>query len=444
MWYIKKIVPTVKKANFFFALLLAFGLPLIKPLHTTIIGFWILTWLMEFNFIHRFESLKKNWIILSLTFLFYLMHLFALLYTSNKESGWFSLEVKLTLIIFPIVCMGLNDLYKKYFKYILIAFVAGCFAASLICLGGALYNSLNFIDGQLVFNSMIKSSSGIVSVDQGSYFYYANFSLFLHTSYFSMYLVFSIIICFYLFFQKTIFPKLVKSILSFIIILFLIMLFLLSSRAAFITEIVIFALLYIFHHRHIHKSPLRFAFIIISICMVLMMFINPRFLLLKRDNTLHSFAINKKQEGLPVATKDVSSFSRIVIWKSTLEKAKNNILLGTGPGDVIDELLPLYLNKHIDYAVVHRLNVHNQFLETLLGLGIFALISLLLILLVPMYNNFRKKRFIFLFFLIIIFINFFFETMLNTQAGVIFFAFFYNLFIHVQDAFPLEKVFART
>jgi O-antigen ligase len=82
----------------------------------------------------------------------------------------------------------------------------------------------------------------------------------------------------------------------------------------------------------------------------------------------------------------------------------------------------------MDDAFATRLNVHNQYIETLIGQGIIGLLWLLSILLLPLIISIKEKKIFFIGFIIITGINLFFESMFNTQAGVIFFAFFYSLF----------------
>jgi len=83
-------------------------------------------------------------------------------------------------------------------------------------------------------------------------------------------------------------------------------------------------------------------------------------------------------------------------------------------------------------AYKQRLNVHNQFLETFVGQGILGDIILLLLLIYPFIQSLKKQNYLFALFLLLIGINFLFESMLNRQAGVLFFAFFYSYFIFVE------------
>jgi len=71
-----------------------------------------------------------------------------------------------------------------------------------------------------------------------------------------------------------------------------------------------------------------------------------------------------------------------------------------------------------------ELNAHNQYLQTMITLGIIGLIVLLLNLILPALYSMEQKHYLYLVFLILIGFNLLFESMLETQAGVVFYAFF--------------------
>ena len=75
-----------------------------------------------------------------------------------------------------------------------------------------------------------------------------------------------------------------------------------------------------------------------------------------------------------------------------------------------------------------KLNSHNQFLQTTIAIGLPGLIVLLLILGIPLFLFYRQSDFSAVIFVLLIVFNFLFESMLETQAGVIFFSFFLFLF----------------
>lgn len=145
--------PYLRKANFLAANLLVFWLPLYKEYLPHVIVFWIFTWLIEGDFITKFKSnfYGNKKLIFILSILYYCLHVAGLIYTTNLSYGLYDLEFKLSLLIFPCIFISSNYLYKKHFKYLLYSFVGGTLIASVICLVNAVFNSIGYINGDLVF-----------------------------------------------------------------------------------------------------------------------------------------------------------------------------------------------------------------------------------------------------------------------------------------------------
>jgi len=102
--------------------------------------------------------------------------LIGILWTSNQNSGWFDLEVKLPFLLFPLIAFRLGELIdtKKMAK-VLLAFVSGCLVATIICISHACY--------------MWFSASE-------NYFYYTKLSVLMHPSYLSMYVLLAVTFCY--------------------------------------------------------------------------------------------------------------------------------------------------------------------------------------------------------------------------------------------------------
>jgi len=119
-----------------------------------------------------------------------------------------------------------------------------------------------------------------------------------------------------------------------------------------------------------------------------------------------------------------SSVARILIWQTSLELIKKNPLFGVGTGDVELELMKLYKEKNIKLAVDETLNAHNQYLQTFIALGIIGFVALIASFVFPAVYAFRKKQLLYLLFLAIFAFNLLVESMLERQAGVVFYALF--------------------
>ena len=109
------------------------------------------------------------------------------------------------------------------------------------------------------------------------------------------------------------------------------------------------------------------------------------------------------------------------------------MLFGSGSGDVKDVVVEAYgANGCTDLQEI-GFNLHNQYFQTLVALGIIGLLLLASIFAFPLFGvRFDVASSAALAFLFIVAINLLFESMLERIAGIMFFAFFYGLFFCVK------------
>jgi O-antigen ligase len=135
-----------------------------------------------------------------------------------------------------------------------------------------------------------------------------------------------------------------------------------------------------------------------------------------------------------------STAVRVLIWEQSLEVIKKNLVFGTGVGDANDELYRAYENNGLSGALRHKLNAHNQYLQTTIGMGLVGLALLVMINFGSLIYSIRKKHFLFFIFSILVILNFMVESMLQRSDGVLFFAFFYCFFYLVNESSLKDEV----
>lgn len=425
----QQIKPYIEKLNFFTALVIVFLFPLFKKAVPPVIGFWVLTWLLEFNYLKRFSITSKY--IFFTAIAFYLFHAISLLYSTDLAEGFFDMEVKLTLFIFPLLMTGANFMYKKHFDLILLVFLIANITATLICIFFAFNSALSFENGSLQFSTHVWMDIPGLSNYYNPFSYFI-FSKFLHVAYFSMYLAFCIIICFYFFEKKM---RFFNVLIYFLIPYFLLIIYFLSSRAGLITiAVILFGyVIYFLFFSSIRKKTIIILVVISGVFL---------YVLIKNNSRVNYGLQQLKETTFSSNTKALTTPNdRLLIWYNSLPIVKDNFILGVGIGDVKNNLKDSYAKNDMEDALKNNLNSHNQYLETLIGLGLIGLLMLLAMFFIPAYIALKKRNILVLFFLIVIGINFLFETMLNTQAGAIFFAFFYSLFMFRNpELFPDKEL----
>lgn len=380
------------------SVLLAFTMPLARMMQLFII-ILVLNWLIEADFKQKFKTLLSNRPALLLIG-FYVLHLLGLLYTSNADAGAFDVQVKLSLFLFPLL-FATRPLEKSQLNKVFFGFIAGALASSLFMLIYAMY-------AQLTTGAM-------------NYFYEA-LAFYIHPSYISMYLNL-ILVWLLMDVNKPSSERLLKAAWSLLLLLFfLVMIVLLSSKMGIISSFLVLgtALVYsIVKHKKYVLGTVGIAVIALSVLGILK-FVPEVAGRLER-------AVHAVTAGSDDNTKVESTAVRMLVWKASNTVISEHVLLGVGTGDSKDALMAEYERQGMTGALEHRLNCHNEFYQVFVSLGLVGFLLLLLVLFLPLAQNWKRQNFLFVFFVALVFLNFLTESMLETQAGVLFFGYFYAL-----------------
>lgn len=386
----------LNKLQNYILLLLAFAIPLFKFLIAPIL--FLLLLLTIAKLIKNKKVYFQPSIIHVLLLSLYLLYAISIFWSANTYNSIFDLEVKLSLLVFPLLFATAGfDLKDNYYK-ILKAFLIGLFLAILICL--------------------INATFLYIKTDEIYYsFVYSRLSVLHHPSYFSMYINFALVILM-VFHKKKIINNVIFSIFG---LLCVVIIWLLMSRTGIIT---LFLILFIFWLSFLFQKKYKIFFsglavVVISIILAL----NVSSFAIKRfanmDNYFSTLAATARDnESI------IDDGSRLVLWKSSVLLIKENIIIGVGNGDVMQELKNTYIENKFFYTYNKKLNSHNQFLQTWIAIGALGFIILISIIFVAISFSVKNRDLIALGFIMLITINFVTESMIETQSGVVFFSFF--------------------
>lgn len=379
-------------------MLFCFLLPLHPRLSILAIIFLGINWLLSGRGYFNFKSFLSP--IPVLFFSFYVMYLIGLVYTSNWTEGMQKIETKLPLLIFPLILFSFPLKSKKGISLILKSYVVGCLIASIYC----------FTNGFLKY--METGASWMTYKKLGSF-------LDFHPTYFSMYLSFAFFIMLY-FLLKNIKTYSFKYKIGSSILMgwFLIIILLLSSRMTILATVLILGVSFL---SWMYFQQKLFQGIGISFLAIVLLFFSIKNLPSVNQRT--QAAINS------AITKDstkVNRAPRINLWNAAFTVIKENPILGTGTGDVQDELMKIYQERNYERALKDNFNPHNQYLQTTATLGLIGGILLLLYLMAPFWFAFQEKDYLYLFFLSLVMMSFLTESILQTQRGTLFFGFFHT------------------
>jgi len=351
---------------------------------------WILTfWLNKqaVSIKSLFSGIEK-WFIL-----YYIALVIGMIWTENNSFGLSKLENKLSFLLIPILFTFSNFSITR--KKIMDVLLFSLLLSLLINYGIALYASVILTESS-IYDSLIN----------------ANFSQLMHRSYYCNYLIIGCIV---------ILDRLFK-------------------KEAHWLYVIMFCLFSIGVFQTIAKSGILIYFLLIpafifwqllktkqyrSILICLSGFVISIALLSKIDNP-----IKTRFQHIPAALESFesknnpsteSNTSRLLMWSTSIDVFKEFPFAGVGTGDYDDVLTKKNESYGNSGVAMHRYNSHNQFLNTMVQLGLLGLVVLIMLFLNGFKMAYQQKNIIGLFTLSCFFLNFLFESFIESQAGIILF-----------------------
>lgn len=363
------------------------------------IGIAAIAWLLEGGFVQKFKELIQNKFAL-LFIAVYLVYAVSATYSQNKAETAIDLQLKLSLLLFPLILSTAKELNKKNCITILKAFVIGCLASIGVCLANTTYHTIT--TGE-------------------NHFLYDKLSVFVQVGYYAMYLTFAAIL---IVFDWTTRVRRFSLIHLLALVAMGTMLVLLSARAqlvAFALILPIFGFVFLKDKLGIPKTSLIALTAIIAFGAAI---------------TAHPASMARlKLAYTDLTRKDVDKHSpylngintRFIMWEVGTEIINENPLIGIGAGDVEDELLYRAEVQDIPSILRKELNFHSQYFQIAVATGLIGLAIFLASLIAPLVVAFKKRMLIYIAFMALIIISAVTESIFERQAGVIFFAFFNSL-----------------
>ncbi|HQQ95904.1 MAG TPA: O-antigen ligase family protein [Cyclobacteriaceae bacterium] len=327
------------------------------------------------------------------SFMYLLILLVGMLYTTDKVTGFHVIETSLSLIAFPFIFRpieGLNMIKRDALFYSL---WAGLLSALVYCVGLAVFRYYHTSDiGEFFGEHLTSPLSNTLAV------------------YFAYYLIFAITFGLYLLYVDQF--EINKTILILALIFSFLMLLMMGSSTAIISilfSLLYFVLKFVFEGKRTNHNALAFGF---SLCFLFSL-----------------FALNWSQ---PEFLGNDEYWERFILWESAV-KAMPDWLVGIGTGDYTTVLNDYYRAHHLEKFASDNFNPHNQYLETLFSNGLAGLIALLVMLCRPIYVAIRTQNtlgFLCCFPFIVYGLT---EVFLGRYQGVVFFGLLHQVFVVKLD-----------
>ena len=383
---------------------LLLSIPFLLPLEKTTVRFLMVIFTLVCLIYGDYSQfkIKKNWIKLSIISL-WLLPFIQLLLLNKIDENLNKLITKITLFLFPILILIGYHNDKINLSRILKLLIYGTITSSLFCLINA-----------VISYYFLKDNNALT---------YISLSLFHHPSYFTMYLNF-VVGLIYLNNLKPIMNFKLSTNLSMIIVSFLSFFVLFAtSKTGWITNILVhlFFISCMFLKKKINKKAIIY-FLVLMVPFSTVIYTNKK--IQTRFNEIITNSFQKKDQKEELSSTTI----RKKIWSSSLKLIKEKWITGYGTGLSKKVLQEQFKKDGYDSILKRNYNSHNQYLQVFLDQGVFGFLLLMLFTFGMLYASLKQKDFIYALFLVIMILNFMTESILETQSGVIFFAFFNTIF----------------
>jgi O-antigen ligase len=365
-----------------------------------IVGYSIIL-LILINII-TFNRQKLNYLFSNRIGLLFILPFFSyvlgMLYSENLKFGIEDLALKLILLLIPLLILTSSNKFRVNRILLLLCFI----------IGNTTLGFISFVAGILKYN--------VLPV-------YQMMDMVLHPTYLAMYLLFACFAILYLLHFRLILKRFDKFLLLAFGINSIFIWLSLSKAGIFLWGVLMLGIIiYQLKNNYTKSKEVIISILagILILCLVAIHYFRGFTERITYSYTSVKTLFEDSSENKE-STRE-SSMLRLLIWEQAVELIKEQPILGTGTGDIKDELIIKYKKANITEAWEKRLNVHNQYLQIFATLGLIGFFLFLIVFLLPTYWAFKEKNYLYVGFMIIVGFNFMFESLLEKQDGVIFYS----------------------
>lgn len=409
------------KAQQYAALLVVFSFTL--PFYWNTVFIWLLlaTWLFSLKYKstwRHYAAQPAYWVLAA----FFFLNAASYFWSANKDQSVFDSVSKLVLVLFPVVLGAGANICAKRLEQILAAFVLTITATGVYAfIHATLRWQIDGLSSHFFYHDLVRGHAAN-AVYTAWYVFGALAAIFLGTwnHYFKGYW------------------QALKWVCAALLMVFLA---LLSSRMLLVVFIVLVIPLYLYRLIiHSKRSWVKVVLIITTAGSIVAAFsltgnpVEQRYRAVMNRN-IHIAFLPEYRDTIPHFN---NLTLRLFVWRCGMDNIKehNLWLSGSGNGDLHtlqnERFAALGLTEDYQkksYNNIQGMNLHNMYMEAFVTLGIPGLMLILAIVLLPFF--FLKKTsqpFFFAAFHIVSLLFFVQESALQTQAGIIFWAFFTSIF----------------
>lgn len=391
-------------------LLIAIAFTLAFPIkyNSWAIALCTLNWIVSGNWINKIKNCYKDRISILLLLLF-LFHVLGTLLSNNTHEALAILERRSSLILLPLLIIGNKNLTNAIIQKVSFSFVIGIVISLIYC----------------IFRAYIRYQSRPVIAE----FFYHDLSsaVNMNAIYMAAYCILGLHIVIH--YSNSINTYLAIS-LSCILLVGCIML---NSKMMFV--VLAIGITYKLLSDKINLKSVMTS-IVIFVVLGLMIMLIPE----TRKRVSYELTSNFEvlhQDQFRYDTHFTGTSLRLLIWKYcfAIQNREKAWLTGVGIGDFQDQLNSQYstVGMYTGNPALHdkgylEYGPHNEYIEVLFSLGIFALLVLVYIFFTLIKESIALNQYLLVQLMLLILFFCFTESVLSTNKGIIFFVFFVVLY----------------
>jgi O-antigen ligase len=382
------------------AMLTAFLIPCFRKMVALGIALMVLACIAETMKQGRKLSLRLNasaWLMLSL----FALHIVGLNFAESIDQGMKEIEIKLSYFIFPLLLFFGFAMKHTPKKRIAAAFVIGCLLRIPISLADAW---------------VLYAETGNLKA-----WSYEMLSAPYHPSYMALYQGCSLLLMLCYFYNEQL-TRGRQTLLLVAMSCTLIYISMLASRAGLISAVIFIVVAGLLFWQSATNRLERIF--LTGACLVVL--VASSALLPGTSQRIEALNISAERAPKVTAAPAPANKSSVAMRKVTWEGAWEVLMhhpMGVGTGDAEKALVNEYLRRNEEGAATKKLNAHNQILQLGVEFGWLGILLLLGLFVALCLSAYRQKQWIMLAMVSVLILNCLVESMMEVQAGIVFFAY---------------------
>jgi len=396
--------------NIFYTLMMltVVSIPFTQTLSLAIAGLMLVNWIWEWNWKEKWANIKdhKATVVFILSIAVFTLPLIGWFISSNKVHALATIETYLWFLVAPLFLLTYAStlITHERIRILLVLFSVSTILTSLILFGEASIYSLRS--------------------DDPNFSFYKHISLHHHPSYLSLYMSLTIFLLLYDWkLRSRQLNTALKIVYSVVIALLYAAVISTSSKAGLILLMAL-CLCWVFFMADSWKKKIIGLLVFISVnvlfgAVLYELKMTPFMRISAAVEDIKNYGKNSYESN--------SSSVRITVWRSAWEVSIDNHLMGTGTGDLQDDLNRNAEKNGYNNLIGHQYNAHNQWLQALVSTGLLGALIVLAYCLFPLVYGIKKRDILYITFSILIIGNMLVESMFERKMGAVFIAIMFVL-----------------